>query len=100
MEITNKILVTGATGMVGSSLTKLLRNKGYKNIIAPSHSELDLRRQNDVEDFFASHKPDFVFHFAAQAGVRYSVDNPNAYIDSNIVGFYNIFFTSDINNTM
>lgn len=51
---------------------------------------LDLKDRNAAEALFNESKPDLVIHLAAQAGVRYSLDNPHSYIDSNIVGFLNI----------
>ena len=70
--------------MVGSSLLKLLQNNGYKNIIAPSSTELDLRRQNDVEDFFATYKPEYVFHLAAiVGGIKANNEYPAKFIYDN-----------------
>lgn len=50
----------------------------------------DIADKNIIDDAFAFFKPDIVVNFAAQAGVRYSITNPDAYINSNIIGFYNI----------
>lgn len=44
-----------------------------------------------IEDIFTKYKPEIVVNLAAQAGVRYSITNPDVYIESNIIGFYNIF---------
>ena len=54
--------------MVGSALMRMLRANGYANIICRSHSELDLTRQADVEQFFSQEKPDYVFLAAAKVG--------------------------------
>ena len=51
---------------------------------------IDITDEKSVTTLFAQHKFDYVIHLAAQAGVRYSIDNPNAYIQSNVVGFNNI----------
>ena len=51
-----KIFVAGHKGMVGSSIVKLLSEKGQKNIITKSHAELDLTKQNDVVNFFKKKK--------------------------------------------
>jgi UDP-glucuronate 4-epimerase len=59
-------------------------NKKYRFI------KLNLENRSALENLFITEKPDVVCHWAAQAGVRYSVKNPQAYIDSNIVGFMNI----------
>ena len=63
-----KIYVAGHNGMVGSAITRCLKSNGYENIVRKSHSELDLTRQADVEAFFASEKPDYVFLAAAKVG--------------------------------
>lgn len=54
--------------MVGSAIVRRLRALGYDNIITRTHAELDLTRQQDVEDFFAAEKPDYVFLAAAKVG--------------------------------
>lgn len=53
-------------------------------------AKIDLESIQDLTQIFNNEKFEIVFHFAAQAGVRYSIDNPRAYINSNIVGFFNI----------
>ncbi|MBE5864673.1 MAG: GDP-L-fucose synthase [Lachnospiraceae bacterium] len=63
-----KIFVAGHRGMVGSAIVRGLESAGYTNIITRSHSELNLCRQNDVEDFFVAEKPDYVFLAAAKVG--------------------------------
>ena len=63
-----KIFVAGHRGMVGSAIVRGLESAGYTNIITRSHSELNLCRQNDVEDFFSAEKPDYVFLAAAKVG--------------------------------
>ncbi|MBI4847161.1 MAG: GDP-L-fucose synthase [Nitrospirae bacterium] len=68
MEKASKIYIAGHRGMVGSSLMKALRSSGYNNIITRPHSELDLTRQKEVEDFFERERPDHVFLAAAKVG--------------------------------
>lgn len=68
MERESKIYVAGHRGMVGSAIVRELRRLGYENIVTRSHSELDLTNQRDVNDFFASEKPDYVFLAAAKVG--------------------------------
>lgn len=111
---TKKILITGGAGFIGFHLSRyLLQNGcsviGLDNLNDYYDVELKKRRlenlkkdqgyqfifgniadKNMVEDIFVSHKPDIVINLAAQAGVRYSIENPDAYIESNIIGFYNI----------
>jgi UDP-glucuronate 4-epimerase len=109
-----KILVTGAAGFIGyhTSLRLLARGDevvGLDNLNAyydpalkdarlaqlvgkPGFSfvKLDLADREGMAAFFAAHRPQRVVHLAAQAGVRYSLQNPLAYVDSNLTGFTNI----------
>lgn len=108
------ILITGAAGFIGYHLAKRLLIGGYRvsgvdsmnDYYDPalkrarlaeltgferfSFTEGDLAENELVERLFADTKPDVVVHLAAQAGVRYSIENPRAYIESNIVGFFNV----------
>ena len=63
-----KIYVAGHRGMVGSAIVRELGRQGYTNIITRTHSELDLTRQSEVEEFFAREKPEHVFVAAAKVG--------------------------------
>lgn len=64
----SRIFVTGHRGMVGSAVMRKLQQIGANEIITASRSELDLRRQNDVEDFFQQHRPDAVVFASAKVG--------------------------------
>ena len=68
MNTSSKIYLAGHTGTVGSAVMRNLIGKGYRNIIYASSSELDLRRQQSVEDFFDLHKPEYVIDAAARVG--------------------------------
>jgi len=68
MNKDSKIYVAGHTGLVGSAIYRKLIEKGYKNIVARTIDELDLRRQSDVESFFEREKPEYVFLAAAKVG--------------------------------
>ncbi len=68
MEKDAKIYVAGHKGMVGSAICRALQRNGYTNIITRSHKELDLCRQDAVEEFFSREKPDYVFLAAAKVG--------------------------------
>jgi len=63
-----KIYVAGHRGMVGSAVVRKLNSEGFENIVARTSSELDLKRQADVEEFFAEEKPDVVVMAAAKVG--------------------------------
>lgn len=68
MDKNDKIFVAGHKGMVGSAIVRELEKQGYSNIVLRTHSELDLTRQHDVEDFFEAEKPDYVFLAAGKVG--------------------------------
>lgn len=68
MEKNAKIYVAGHRGMVGSAIVRELQRQGYTNIITRTHKELDLTRQDAVEEFFAQEKPEYVFLAAAKVG--------------------------------
>lgn len=111
------VFVTGAAGFIGSNVVKRLLDIGnvyvigidnmndyydvslkeYRlNQIKSLHSEnfrfikSDISNRDYVFSLFEEYKPDIVINLAAQAGVRYSITNPDAYIQSNVIGFYNI----------
>lgn len=68
MNRESKIYVAGHRGMVGSAIVRRLQSEGYKNLILKTSSQLDLRQQNDVAQFFTFEKPDYVFMAAAKVG--------------------------------
>lgn len=68
MNPNSRIYIAGHRGMVGSAILRNLQQKGFKNFILRNSSELDLRNQQQVENFFATEKPEFVFLAAAKVG--------------------------------
>lgn len=109
-----KVLITGAAGFIGYSLSKELLTRGYdiigvdnmnnyyevslknarlsnlKTVDAFKFFQFNIEDRDKVKRLFANNQVDVVINLAAQAGVRYSLENPHTYIDSNIVGFMNI----------
>lgn len=79
------IYIAGHRGLVGSALIRKLQSKGYTNLITRTHTELDLTRQSEVEAFFDSEKPEYVFLAAAKVGGIWSNNTyPAEFIYSNL----------------
>jgi len=72
MEKSDKIYIAGHKGLVGSSIYRLLKKKGFTNVITESHPNLDLTNQEQVRIFFETHKPDYVFLAAGKVGGVYA----------------------------
>ncbi len=68
MNNTSKILVLGSRGLVGSAILRELRKQGFVNLLHPTREELDLFRQVEVENYFKTHEPEYVFLAAAKVG--------------------------------
>lgn len=109
-----KILITGGAGFIGFHLGKRLLEQGFQVVALDNLNDYyevslkearldilkayprftflkqDIANQAGLFSVFEQVKPDIVINLAAQAGVRYSIENPQAYIDSNIVGFFNV----------
>ena len=85
MEKNAKIFIAGIYGMVGSAIHRSLIEQGYQNIIGHSSEELNLTRQQDVETFFKTQKPDYVFVSAAKVGGIYANNTyPAEFIYNNL----------------
>jgi GDP-L-fucose synthase len=72
MNKNSKILITGSTGMVGSAVVRMLKELGYNNLLTPPRKEVDLVNPQDVQAYFAYHKPEYVFLIAAKVGGLYA----------------------------
>jgi len=108
------ILITGSSGFIGFHLTKLLLEKNYNVLGIDNHNsyydkklkidrnkillkyknfkffKVNIKKKNIIKKIFKKNKISCVVNLAAQAGVRYSLENPQSYIDNNILGFFNI----------
>jgi GDP-L-fucose synthase len=86
MDKDSKIFVAGHRGLVGSSIVRLLAERGYNNLVLRTKSELDLRNQQAVKDFFNSENPEYVFLAAAKVGgISYNAAVPADFIYDNIM---------------
>ena len=109
-----KVLVTGAAGFIGFHLSQLLMKQEYQVVGIDNLNDyydvnlkygrleilekeedftfykIDLKDKEEIDNLFEKYKFDYVINLAAQAGVRYSLINPYAYVDSNLIGFVNI----------
>lgn len=115
------VLITGTAGFIGNALTRKLLNNSDINVIGVDnlndyydvnlkrsrlqlisdihnyfHYEFDLCDEKNIKNIFEEYQPDVVVNLAAQAGVRYSLENPSVYINSNILGFQNILECSKV----
>ena len=98
MEQTAKIYIAGHRGMVGSGLERKLRKEGYSNIVTRTSTELDLRNQQDVNDFFAIEKPEYVILAAAKVGGIYANNTYRAeFIYDNLMIESNVIHASYLN---
>ena len=98
MELIAKIYIAGHRGMVGSSLERKLRKEGYNNIVTRTSSELDLRNQQAVNDFFEKEKPDYVILAAAKVGGIHANSTYRAeFIYDNIMIEANIIHSAYLN---
>jgi GDP-L-fucose synthase len=99
MEKTSKIYIAGHRGMVGSGLERKLRKEGYNNIITRTSSELDLRNQQAVNDFFLNENPEYVILAAAKVGGIHANNVYRAeFIYDNIIIEANIIHAAYLNN--
>ena len=99
MEKSSKIYIAGHRGMVGSSILRALQAKGYINFVLKTSSELDLRNQQRVADFFAIEKPEYVFLAAAKVGGIVANNTFRAdFIYDNLMIQSNVIHQSYLNN--
>ena len=104
MEKKAKVYIAGHRGMVGSAIMRALRQQGYTNLLLRTSKELDLRRQEAVEDFFAKEKPDYVFLAAAKVGgIMANSEHPADFMYDNMILEMNVLhaaFTNQVKKLM
>jgi GDP-L-fucose synthase len=101
MELNDKIYIAGHNGMVGSAVERRLRKEGYKNIVTLSSSDLDLRNQKSVNDFFKKEKPNYVILSAAKVGGIYANNTFRAeFIYDNLMIEANVINAAYLNGTI
>lgn len=99
MDKDSKIFVAGHNGMVGSAIVRELKRQGYNNIITRSHKELNLVKQDEVENFFSREKPEFVFLAAAKVGgIIANSKSPADFMYENIMIEMNVINSAWKNN--
>jgi GDP-L-fucose synthase len=85
MNKQSRILIAGGSGLAGSALRRRLEEKGFVDLLLPTHAELDLTRQQEVEAYFRSEQPEFVFLTAARVGgIRANSTYPAEFIYTNL----------------
>ena len=100
MNTTDKIYVAGHKGLVGSALVRALREQGYTNLVLRTREELDLTHFYDVEKFFQSEKPDYVFLAAAKCGgISDNISHPVEFLENNLNIQNNIIHNAHVYKT-
>ncbi len=95
IDLALKIYVAGHQGLVGSAIVRRLKQFGYKNIVTRNFRELDLRIQQDVQDFFSYERPDYIFLAAAKVGgIQSNFQYPADFIYDNLVIQTNVIHAS------
>ena len=85
ININSKVFIAGHNGMLGSSILRELKKKGYKKLITIDKKKLDLRNQNAVRKFFKNKKPEAVIIAAAKVGgIKANIENPAEFISDNL----------------
>ena len=98
MEKDAKIYVAGHRGMVGSAICRELERQGYRNVITRTHAQLDLCRQDAVDDFFAIEKPEYVFLAAAKVGgIQANAEAPADFMYQNMMLEMNVIHAAWMN---
>jgi GDP-L-fucose synthase len=99
MQKDSKIYVAGHTGLVGSAVMRKLEKEGYENIITKNSKELDLTRQEQVEEFFKKEKPEYVINCAAKVGgILANKTYPAEFIYTNLMIATNVIHSAYKNN--
>lgn len=99
MDKNDRILITGASGMVGSSLIQELKFSGYENLLTPTSKELDLVSQQATFSYFEKHDIDYVFHLAGHiGGIKASITQPVEFLYNNNQIIMNTIYAAYKNN--
>ena len=95
MNKTQRVFVAGHNGMVGSAIVRLLRKRGFENLILRSHCELDLRDSHAVQELFEARKPEIVVLAAARVGgIQANLDHPAEFLHDNLAIQNNVIHQS------
>ena len=85
INVNSKVFIAGHNGMLGSSILRVLKKKGYKRLITADRKKLDLRNQNSLRKFFMNNKPDAVIIAAAKVGgIKANIKFPADFIIDNL----------------
>ncbi len=86
------VLITGTTGMIGGEVLKLLKAKGFKNLLAPARKELNLTKPENLNQYFEQHRPKYVLMLAAKVGgIAANIADPVGFTDENLRIILNLF---------
>ncbi len=95
MKFSSQIFVSGHNGVVGSALVRKLKMAGYHNLVVANRSQLDLTESGDVDTFFKTHLPEYVFHCAAKVGgIFLNKSKPGEFIRDNLLMQTNVIHSA------
>ena len=92
MDRDSPLLITGASGMVGSALVQRLRHDGYQCLLTPTRRELDLRNAEAVDRYFRVNRPRYVFIIASRVGgIAANLEDPVGFLNDNLLIYTSLF---------
>lgn len=100
MNKNSTIYIAGGNGVAGSAIARALEVRGFENVLVPTHKEMDLTNQQEVDAFFVRHRPEYVFFTAAKMGsIVYRNEHPADILEQNLLMQTNVLRAAHRNHT-